>query len=92
MAVPWYEWRNIRGRLLSFGRAVQGVSPYRIILESDKEKCSSGYTNFSQRLIMVNPAMFDASPEEQYQLTKAVLCHEAGHRRFTSPSKLPPFT
>jgi hypothetical protein len=90
MAVSWYEWRHIRNRLLSYARAVQGVSPYRVILEPDKKKCRSGYTNFSRRLIMVNPTLFDASPEEQYQLTKAVLCHEAGHRRFTTPSDLPP--
>ena len=89
MTVPWYEWRNIRNRLLSYGRAVQGVSPYRTVLEPDKTRCPSGYTNFARRLIMVNPTMFEASPEEQYQLTKAVLCHEAGHRRFTTPSDLP---
>lgn len=90
MAVPWYEWRHIRNRLLSFGRAVQGVSPYRILFEPDKSKCPSGLTNFSRRLIMVNPTMFEATPEEQYELTKAVLCHEAGHRRFTTPTALPP--
>jgi hypothetical protein len=82
MAIPWYEWRHIRNRLLSCGRAVQGVSPYRTVLEPDKSKCSSGYTNFSKRLIMVNPTIFETSPAEQYRLTKAVLCHEAGHRRF----------
>jgi hypothetical protein len=90
MAVPWYEWRHIRSRLLGYARAVQGVFPYRVALEPDRSKCPSGYTNFSKRLIMVNPVMFETSPEEQYQLTKAVLCHEAGHRRFTTPSALPP--
>lgn len=90
MSIPWYEWRHIRNRLINYGRAVQGVSPYRTILEPDKRKCASGYTNFSKRLIMVNPTMFEAKAREQYQLTKAVLCHEAGHRRFTTPSKLPP--
>jgi hypothetical protein len=89
MSVPWYEWRHIRNRLLAHARAVQGVSPYRVVLEPDRSKCPSGYTNFSQRLIMVNPTMFEVTPEEQYQLTKAVLCHEAGHRRFTTPSTLP---
>jgi hypothetical protein len=89
MAIPWYEWRHIRNRLLSYGKAVQGVSPYRTVLEPEKSKCSSGYTNFSRRLIMVNPTMFETSPAEQYRLTKAVLCHEAGHRRFTTPSSLP---
>ena len=58
MSVPWYEWRHIRNRLLSHARAVQGISPYRVVLEPDRAKCASGYTNFSQRLIMVNPTMF----------------------------------
>jgi hypothetical protein len=89
MAIPWYEWRPIRNRLLGYARAVQGISPYRVTLEPDKSKCRSGYTNFSQRLITVNPTMFEVPPEEQYVLTKAVLCHEAGHRRFTTPSVLP---
>ncbi len=88
-AMPWYEWRHIRNRLMSFGRAVQGASPYRIELEPDPAKCPTGYTNFSRRLIMVNPAMFPLPPEEQYLLTKAALSHEAGHRRFTTPSRLP---
>lgn len=90
MAMPWYEWGHIRQRLLSYGRAVQGVSPYRIAFEPDRAKCPSGYTNFTRQLIMVNPAMFDTAAREQYDLTKAALCHEAGHRRFTTPSRLPP--
>ncbi|MDP2659710.1 MAG: hypothetical protein Q8R28_03155 [Dehalococcoidia bacterium] len=90
MAVPWYEWRHIRERLLSYGRAIQGVSPYRIAMETDKRKCPTGYINFTKRLIMVNPTMIVAPDEEQYRFTKAVLCHEAGHRRFTTPSRLPP--
>jgi hypothetical protein len=60
-----------------------------MMLEPDKKKCDSGYTSFSKRIIVVNPTMFDVSPEEQYDLTKAVLCHEAGHRRFTTPANLP---
>ena len=89
MTLPWYEWRNIRNRLFAFGSAVQGVSPYTMELEPDPAKCPSGYTNFSRRLIMVNPTLFEVTPETQYLLTKAVLCHEAGHRRFTTPTKLP---
>jgi hypothetical protein len=50
MALPWYEWRPIRNRLLSYARAVQGISPYWVTLEPDKTKCRSGYTNFSQRI------------------------------------------
>jgi len=90
MAVPWYEWRNIRNRLIVFGRAVQGVSPYRVTIEPDRTKCSSGYCNFTKRQIVVNPDIFALPSKDQYQLTKAILVHEAGHRRFTTPNKLSP--
>jgi len=90
MTVPWYEWRNIRNKLIVFSRAVQGVSPYRVLIEPDRSKCPSGYCNFTRREIAANPTVFPLSPEDQYQLTKAVLVHEAGHRRFTTPNSLPP--
>jgi len=88
MAVPWYEWRNIRDKLITFGRAIQGVSPYRVVIEPDKKRCLSGYCNFTKREIAVNPDLFPLSPKDQYQLTRAIIVHEAGHRRFTSPNKL----
>jgi hypothetical protein len=91
MAIPWYEWRNIRNRLIVFGKAVQGISPYRVMIEPDRGKCPSGYCNFSKRLIAANPSLFYGElPKDQYQLTKAILVHEAGHRRFTTPDKLSP--
>ncbi len=91
MAVPWYEWRNIRNRLVVFGRAVQGMSPYRVIIEPDRKKCPSGYCHFSKREIAANPNIFPLLlSKDQYQLTKAILVHEAGHRRFTTPNKLSP--
>ncbi len=88
--MPWYEWQNIRRRLMIFGRAVQGISPYRVRIEPDAAKCPSGYCDFTTREIVVNPILFDVKHREQYQLTKAILVHEAGHRRFTSPEELPP--
>jgi hypothetical protein len=91
MAVPWYEWRNIRNRLIVFGRAVQGISPYRVLIEPERAKCPSGYCNFSKREIAANPSLFYGElPKDQYQLTKAILVHEAGHRRFTTPNKTSP--
>jgi hypothetical protein len=90
MAVPWYEWRNIRNRLVVFGRAVQGVSPYQVAIEPDRSKCPSGYCHFTKREIAANPNIFALRPKDQYQLTKAILVHEAGHRRFTTPNKLSP--
>jgi hypothetical protein len=91
MAIPWYEWRNIRNRLIVFGRALQGISPYRVLIEPDYARCPSGYCNFSKREIAVNPSIFYGEmPKGQYHLTKAILIHEAGHRRFTTPHKVSP--
>ncbi len=91
MAIPWYEWRNIRNRLIVFGRALQGISPYRVLIESDYTRCPSGYCNFSKREIAANPSIFYGElPKDQYHLTKAILIHEAGHRRFTTPHKVSP--
>ena len=90
MSVPWYEWRNVRNRLILFGKAIQGISPYRVLIEPDPVKCPSGYCNFTRREIAANPGMFAWPPKDQYQLTKAILVHEAGHRRFTTPHKLSP--
>jgi hypothetical protein len=89
--LPWYEWQNVRNRLLVFGRALQGAAPYRVRIETDLAKCPTGYCNFTQRVIAVNPTVFpDLRPRAAFQLTKALLVHEAGHRRFTTPRKLPP--
>ncbi|MCL4553353.1 MAG: hypothetical protein M1305_07375, partial [Candidatus Marsarchaeota archaeon] len=65
------------------------ISPYKVLIELDPAKCPSGYCNFTKREIAVNPKLFALPAKEQYQLTKAILVHEAGHRRFTAPSKLP---
>lgn len=61
-----------------------------MLIEPDPTKCPTGYCNFARREIAANPNLFSVNPRNQYQLTKAVLVHEAGHRRFTSPSKLSP--
>jgi len=29
------EWKNIRKRLIVFGKALQGVSPYRVLIEAN---------------------------------------------------------
>lgn len=85
----WYEKEEVRDNLRIFGRAIQGPSPFRVIIEPDKEKCHSGCCSFSARKITVNPTIFAVPPREQYILTKALLVHEAGHRRFTSPPIIP---
>jgi len=88
MAIRWWQWRNIQERLRLFGRAVQGPEPYRIEFADDPGL--TGLTDFEARLIRVNPEMVPGlRPRRGYEITKAVLCHEAGHRRFTTPAKLP---
>jgi hypothetical protein len=86
MTDAWYENKNVRNRLTIFGRAIQGVAPYKVIIEPDPTKCQSGCCSFGTRRITVNPTLFAASPKEQYHLTKALLVHEAGHRRYTTPT------
>jgi len=87
--MEWYDWRNVRESLVTFGRAIQGVAPYTVVIEPDETKCPTGYCNFTKRRIAANPKLFpDRTPREQYGLTKALLVHEAGHRRFTTPGQM----
>lgn len=89
MALRWWQWRNIQEKLRLYGRALQGPMPYRI--EFADEPNLTGLTDFSRRLVRVNPEMIPGLRARQaYDITKAVLCHEAGHRRFTTPARLPP--
>jgi hypothetical protein len=88
MAIKWWQWRNIQERLRLFGKAIQGPDPYRI--EFADEPGLTGLTDFEGRLVRVNPEIVPGlKPRHAYDITKAVLCHEAGHRRFTTPGRLP---
>lgn len=87
MALRWWQWKHIQDRLKLWGRALQGVEPYRI--EFAEEPGLTGLTDFSNHLIKVNPEMIAGlKPRDGYEITKAVLCHEAGHRRYTAPAEL----
>jgi hypothetical protein len=87
MSLRWWQWKHIQDRLKLWGRALQGVEPYRI--EFADEAGLTGLTDFSNHLIKVNPEMIAGlKPREGYEITKAVLCHEAGHRRFTTPEEM----
>lgn len=89
MALRWWQWRNIQEKLRLYGRVLQGTMPYRI--EFADEPNLTGLTDFSRQLVRVNPEMIPGLRARQaYDITKAVLCHEAGHRRFTTPTTLPP--
>lgn len=89
MEVPWYERPVVRERLLLFGRAIQGPQPFAIVIEPDPARCHSACCSFATQRIVVNPTLFAVPPPEQYTLTKALLVHEAGHRRYTNPSFYP---
>lgn len=89
MDALWYERKDIRDRLMTFGRAIQGVSPYEVVIEPDAQKCHSAQCNFTAGKIIVNPNFFPGLPEAQYLVTKALLVHEAAHRRFSTPVSSP---
>lgn len=89
MDVAWYQREEVRDKLIVFGRAIQGPGPYDVVIEPDRAKCHSGWCSFDSRRIAVNPTLFAVPAQEQYLLTKALLVHEAGHRRYSSPTLLP---
>jgi hypothetical protein len=89
MDALWYERKDYRDRLVTFGRAIQGVSPYEIVIEPNPQKCRSAQCNFTVEKITVNPTFFPGTPEAQYIITKALLVHEAAHRRFSTPVSTP---
>jgi len=93
MSLKWWEWPSVRGKLETFARAIQGAYPYRVIIETDRRKCPTGYCDFSRQVIAVNPTLFGSLPDEEaYLLTRGVLAHEAGERRWREPSRLDPLT
>lgn len=89
MDVAWYEREEVKDKLIVFGRAIQGPAPYDVVIEPDRARCHSGWRSFDSRRIVVNPTLFPVSAQEQYLLTKALLVHEAGHRRCSNPTLLP---
>lgn len=89
MNTAWYERDEVKDKLIVFGRAIQGVSPYKVIIEPNPAKCRAGCCCFVNRRITVNPAAFSVPDQEQYLLTKALLVHEAGHKRHSIPTLLP---
>lgn len=89
MDAAWYEREEVKDKLLVFGRAIQGAYPYGVVLEPDSAKCRGGFCSFDRRAIAVNPTVFPVPAKEQYLLTKALLVHEAGHKRHSQPMSLP---
>src|SRR3990167_7585071 len=84
--MKWHDWRPHRNRLVAWSKAIQGRDPYSIEFDT---RCPSSYTDFKKRLMKVNPELFGKTAKEQFNFTKALLSHEAGHKRFTTPAKLP---
>src|SRR3990167_3882176 len=85
--MKWYEWRTHTNRLQAWSRAVQGANPYKVEFEPNPRVCPTAYTDFGKRLMRVNPEFAGKTPKEQFAFTKALLSHEAGHKRFTTPNK-----
>ena len=85
--MKWYEWRTHTNRLQAWSRAVQGANPYKVEFEPNPRVCPTAYTDFGKRLMRVNPEFAGKTPREQFNFTKALLSHEAGHKRFTTPNK-----
>ena len=63
MTLRWWQWKHIEERLKLWGRALQGVEPYRI--EFSDEPGLTGLTNFTTRLIKVNPEISGGSNRER---------------------------
>ena len=40
--MEWYDWRNVCESLVTFGRAIQGVSPYTVVIEPDERSARQG--------------------------------------------------
>lgn len=86
---PWYEQQTVKDKLVVFGRALQGTAPFDVVIDPDGAQGHCGYCSFEHKKIVVNPTLFAGSTAEQYLYTKALLVHEAGHRRYTTPSVIP---
>ena len=64
MSVPWYEWRNVRDRLILFGKAVQGISPYKVLIEPDPATHTVDDTVFAKWSASLE-ILFRKAPETQ---------------------------
>jgi hypothetical protein len=81
----WSDWESTRNRLKIFGEAIQGPSPYQVVITDKNPNMPYAGVNYNHKTLTVNPKAFPTLPvKEQYTMTKALMAHEAGHRRYSS--------
>lgn len=83
--MKWYDWRTHTKRLEAWSKALQGNNPYSVEITTKMPLGVPAYTDFTHRVIKANPESFGSRPRDQYDFTKALLAHEAGHKRYTTP-------
>lgn len=83
----WIESPANQARLIGMCRAFQltrAVSAQSFPLEFNCDMTqTAGYTDLTNKKIVVNPLYFEGTPQEQWDLTIAVMVHEASHKRYT---------
>ena len=83
----WVDSPVNKARLIGMCRAFQLTRSNSIEsfpLEFDTEMSqTAGYTDLTNKRIVVNPLYFEGTPQEQWDLTIAVMIHEASHKRYT---------
>ena len=84
----WHEIPKNWNQLVGLGRALQGKNPWNVRKKLDMEV--AGRTFLEHQYIEIDPCWFGNIPADaQYEMTKSVIMHEAGHRRFTDPKAWP---
>ena len=79
----WEILRKNKAKLNGIGRALQGPGSFQVDIDNNQTS-TPGLTNWTKKRVVVNPSWFHRHDHnEQWELTKDVLIHEAGHRRFT---------
>ncbi len=84
----WGILRKNKAKLNGIGRALQGKGSFPIEIDTEQTH-TPGLTDWTNKQVRVNPEWFAMhDPEQQWELSKDVLIHEAAHRRFTGPLKI----
>ncbi len=80
-AMEWWQWPTARRRLEVWVKGLLRGRRYRVHLDPE---CKSAYHD-SRGIIVANPCKYGETDEEQWQATRGLLAHEAGHALFTGP-------
>jgi hypothetical protein len=80
-ALKWWQWSTVRRRLEVWTKALLRGRRYRVAL--DPKATDSGFCDPDRGRIVVNPEAFGEDDAQQWQATRGLLAHEAGHALFT---------